>query len=182
MKTLKANNKAVIQLESLTDETDQPVDIIIRKVSPRLVGMDASMLIVQRNAMIREAAARAEEGGKDIQSLDPSPYPGTVPRHEYSDPNDPALRLDLIRISEIQIVKSGLVSPSYQEICEAYDADPDSPQQGMGPDFEYILNEITKFSGFHNGTVGGQVMAPEEAERFPEGARTAPGLDGGEVQ
>lgn len=167
----KANNKKVVHLESLVQEDGTPIDIVVRKISPRLVGMDASMLLVQRNQLIREAAARAEEGGQDIASLEKNPYPGTPPRHEYSDPNDPALRLDLIRVSEIQIVKNGLVTPSYEELCEAYDADPLSPQQGMGPDFETLVTEITKFSGFYDQTLGGQVMKPEQAERFPERTR-----------
>lgn len=167
----KAKKFKFITLSSLTDENDNPIELQIQKISVKYIGFDATMRLVQSNALAREAAHRANEGSVDAASLvNPSEaYPGTPQRYEYGDANDPALKVDLLRESEIAACISGCVSPTFAEICEAYDADISKPWEGMGSEFDDLVNQITVFSGYGGE---GKKMTPQQAERFPKGVGT----------
>ena len=177
----KAQNKKVIHLPSLVYEDGTPVDIYIRRMSIKHVGLDASMRIVQRNELARESAYRAEQGSVDAKAVaDADPYPGTPPHHEYADAEDPQLKMDLLRQGEIRACEVACVTPTFAEICAAYDADPSAPWDGMGAEFETLVDAITEWSGYTDG--GGKRMSAPEAERFPAGQRPAAGRDGRKVR
>ena len=172
----KAQNKKAVHLPSLLNEDGTPVDIMIQKMSIKHVGLDASMRLVQRSELAREAAYRAQQGSIDAGSVaETEPYPGTPPHHEYTDPDDPQLKMDLLLQGEIRACEVSCVSPTFAEICEAYDADPAAPWNGMGSEFETLVNAITEWSGYDDG--GRKLTAPE-AERFPAGPRAAAARDG----
>lgn len=161
----KAQNKKTVHLPSLKNEDGTPLDIVIQKISVKHVGMDASMRLIQQSNLVQEASYRAEQGGIDAQSVaSTEPYPGTPAHYEYNDPEDPRFKIDLLRQAEVCACEAGCVSPTFAEICEAYDADPRQPWLGMGRDFETLVDAINDWSGYG----GGKRMTPEESERFPK--------------
>lgn len=179
----KVVNRKVIYLPSLFNEDDTPFPVVIGKISAHGIGMEATMRLVQKRALVREAAYRAEQGSGDSASVaETPPFPGSPPVHEYEDSKDPDLQLDLYRASEIMVLRDGLIEPTYEELCVLFSADPESPYKAWGPDFDEAVAQISQFSGFKTEPMAGKVMTPPEAERFPASVRGNAGRDGGEVR
>ena len=142
------------------------LELDIRRVDVKTLGMDAAMTYVSRSGLLGEANAYAQEGAAQARaSSKAEPRPESPPRHREV-PGRAQIGAELVRLTERAIIRAALegTAVEYDALLAAFRATDTTPDLGMGRDYHTLVTAIVEHSGFRQGV---SALPPEEAERFP---------------